>query len=167
MVLFEMTPITYSGEHLPLFATDGNPEGSRTAWTIVFCSWTCSWVRGQQWVSVHRGRSAPTRESLCWHCVWILWTMLSQTRRGWWPNQSPCYWNRTGDYSSWPLWYWPTSDLFFTFSILVLGKLPTNMNELTFQRPKLRLEASGLFMIRKWLSWHKLSWRYFKLSYAM
>lgn len=115
MVLLEMTPVTYSGEHLPLFATDGNPEGSRTAWTIVFCSWTCSRVRGQQWVSVHRGRKAPTRESLCWHCVWILWTMLSQTQRGWWPNQSPCYWNRTGDYSSWPLWYWPMSDLFFSF----------------------------------------------------
>lgn len=71
---------------------------------------------GQQWVSLLRGRSAPTREWLCWHCVWILWTMLSQTRRGWWPNQSPCYWNRAGDYSSQPFDF---SRGFFFFSVCV------------------------------------------------
>lgn len=101
-VSFRTAPIYYSGEHLPLFATGGNPEGSHATCRIAFCSWTCSRVRGQQWVSGHRGRTASTGETLCWHCVWILWTMLSQTRRGWWPNQSPCYWSSTGDYSSRP-----------------------------------------------------------------
>lgn len=121
MVLLRMTPIAYSGEHLPLFATDDNPEGSHAARRIAFCSWTCSRVRGQQWASLHRGRTAPTRESLCWHCVWILWTMLSQTRRGWWPNQSLCYWNSPGHYSSRPF---DISDVrvfyffFFFFSFL-------------------------------------------------
>lgn len=100
--MFRTAPITYSGEHLPLFATGSNPEGSHATWRIAVCSWTCSRVRGQQWVSLHRGRLAPTRETLCWHCVWMLWAMLSQTRRGWWPNQSPSYWNGTGDYSSRP-----------------------------------------------------------------
>lgn len=52
MVLFEMTPITYSGEHLPLFATVSNPMGSHTTWTIEFCSWTCSWARGN---GAHKG----------------------------------------------------------------------------------------------------------------
>lgn len=101
-VMFRTASITYSGEHLPLFATGSNPEGSHATWRIAVCSWTCSRVRGQQWVSLHRGRLAPTRETLCWLCVWMLWTMLSQTQRAWWPNQSLSYWNSTGDYSSRP-----------------------------------------------------------------
>lgn len=58
-VMFRTAPITYSGEHLPLFATGSNPEGSRATWRIAVCSWTCSRVRGQQWVSLHRGRLTP------------------------------------------------------------------------------------------------------------
>lgn len=40
---------------------------------------------GQRWVSGYGERTAPTREALCWHCVWTLWTMLSQTVWGFGP----------------------------------------------------------------------------------
>lgn len=58
------------------------PSGSYTARKITFCSWTCWKIKGQQRFSGYGGRALPTREAVCLHCVWTLWTMLSQTTWG-------------------------------------------------------------------------------------
>lgn len=84
-VCWQWPPITYSREHLPPFATDGNPQGHRLDGGLHFAAGHTQRSRGNSGFLCGRGKTAPTREALCWHCVWTLWTMLSQTVRGYGP----------------------------------------------------------------------------------
>lgn len=91
-------PVTCSRECLPPLVTPARPP--RLDGRLLFCSWRCSGVKGQRWVSAWK-RKSGAREggSVLTLCLDTLNTVISDTE-GLWPNQSLCYWTSAGDYSS-------------------------------------------------------------------
>lgn len=132
--------------------------------------------------SGYGGKMEPTRETVCWHCVWTLWTMLSQTVRGYEPinhsvigptpviiHPKPLILSKTPLASlltcSLPGFCpWEFATAVFLQKVYLLNWIECSFSVQHDCNPEQRWKRPRIFMKLKQLCWHKHLSKYFKLS---